>query len=843
MNAKFIALLRREFCAYFSTPLAYLFLFTFQVLSGIFTFFVGGFYERGQADLAPFFDYHPWLYLAFIPAVSMRLWAEEQRLGTQELLLTLPIRLGEAVFAKFLAAWLFVGLGLSLTFPIWVTVNWLGEPDNGVIFTAYLGSFLLAGAYLALGEAISATTSSQAVAFIVTLTLGFLLTAAGTPAVLAMFLPWASVTLIDHVAALSLPFHFQALARGTLEGRDLVFFFLVILGWLGICAFLVLQAGQWRRPILLAVSLSLLGAALLSPLLPSFRLDLTEDKLYTLSPGTHKLLASLKEPIVLEFYFSDRASRELPAIRAYARQVYELLKEYQRASKQIQLRRIEVEPFSTAEDQAQERGLSGVRLIPGAPEIYFGVAAISPAGRKAVIPFFTRERERYLEYDLTSLLVQVTRTHPPRIALYAEPDLLVRGGINPWNQAPQSPWTAIEQVAKFYPVTFLEKGFRTIPQDIDLLVLIHPKELFETSLYAIDQFVLQGHPALMFVDPYAELDGPPRFVASNRNKTSDLNRLFHAWGFACEADYFVADATYATPVTVAQGRAPAHHLGLLSLDQNAFGDEALLAGLKRLALSSAGAIRQLDCKGTEVPCPSFIPLIQSSPQAMAMPKVALDYLFDPQILYEAFRPQGQRFILAARIEGRFPSAFASPPEGAGTHPHLSLAQAPANLIVVGDSDLLADRLWAKSQTGENGERMLIPMSDNGAFLLSAIDYLTGHPELIAVRSRGLYLRPLTRVETLRRQAESRVHSKLAELETQLAATERKLKDLNDPKALKERLRLRAEIRELMYQFNREVEALGNRLKLIHLLLAPAALTLLAYIVAFALRARARRRPL
>jgi ABC-type uncharacterized transport system involved in gliding motility auxiliary subunit/ABC-type transport system involved in multi-copper enzyme maturation permease subunit len=832
MSTRLLALVGREFSAYFATPLAYLFLFAFQVLSGIFTFFVGGFYERGQADLAPFFDYHPWLYLVLAPAVSMRLWAEERRLGTQELLLTLPISLGEAVIAKFLAAWAFMGTALLFTFPLWVTVNWLGDPDNGAIFTAYLGSFLLAGAYLALGEAISATTSSQTSAFIITLAFGFLLTAAGTPAVLSMFLPWAPATLIDHVAALSLPFHFQALARGTLEMRDLVFFVLFILGWLGIGACFVAQTG--RRQTLL-VSLSLLSAALLSPLLPSLRLDLTEDKLYTLLPGTHQLLASLKEPVILEFYFSDRASRELPAIRAYARQVYELLKEYQRATKQLKLRRIEVEPFSTAEDQAQERGLSGVRLAPNVPEIYFGLAAISPAGRKAVIPFFTQERERYLEYDLTSLLVQVTRPRPPRIALYAEPDLLVRGGINPWNQAPQSPWTAIEQVAKFYAVTFLEKGFRTLPQDADLLLLLHPKELSEASLYAIDQFVLQGRPALIFVDPYAELDGPPRFIAPNRNKTSDLNRLFRAWGFECSAEDFVADATYATPVTVAQGRAPSPHLGLLSLDQNAFSEEAILAGLKRLVLSSAGAIRQLECR-REAPCPSFSPLIQSSPQAMTMPKVALDYLFDPQILYEAFRPQGQRFTLAARIAGKFPSAFASPPEGAETRGHLNLAQAPAHLIVVGDSDLLADRLWLK-KPAEGGES--VPVSDNGAFLLSAIDYLTGHPELIAVHSRGPHLRPLTRVEALRRQAESHVHRKLAELETQLAATER----LNDPEALTSAQRLRAEIRALKFQFNREVEALGNRLKLIHLLIAPTALTLLAYGIAFALRTQARRRPL
>lgn len=230
---------RRELAAYFATPLAYLFLFIFQALSGICTFFLGGFYERGQADLRPFFDYHPWLYLILIPAVSMRLWAEEQRSGSIELLLTLPLTLAEAILGKFLAAWLFVGLALMLTFPLWLTVNWLGTPDNGVILAAYLGSWLMAGAYLAVGEALSAATDSQAIAFIATAVTCFFLTAAGTPVVLEVFHQWAPTWLVDQVANLSFLAHFQSLARGTLDLRDLSFFAFTILGWLVVCAIVI----------------------------------------------------------------------------------------------------------------------------------------------------------------------------------------------------------------------------------------------------------------------------------------------------------------------------------------------------------------------------------------------------------------------------------------------------------------------------------------------------------------------------------------------------------------------------------------------------------------------------
>nr|BAL55723.1 ABC-2 type transport system permease protein [uncultured Gammaproteobacteria bacterium] len=827
-------LCQRELAAYFATPLAYVFLFVFQVLCGILTFFVGGFYERGQADLAPFFDYHPWLFLFFAPAVAMRLWAEERRLGTQELLITLPVSLGETVIAKFLAAWGFVGLALALTFPLWVTVNWLGDPDNGAIAAAYLGSWLMAGAYLAVGEAISAATTSQTIAFVVTAAVGFILTAAGTPAVLAMFLPWAPAGLIDQVAALSFPAHFYSLARGTVALRDLGFFALTIAAWLLACAYLIDRARSFRRPRLLWAALASLLGAQATAALPNFHLDWTEGQLYTLSPATRQLLAKLNPPVRLEFYFSARAAKDLPAVRAYARRVFDLLKEYA-ASGRIRLQRIEVEPFSEAEDRAAERGLKGVRLHPEVPEIYFGLVAES-SGRRAAIPFFNQERERYLEYDISELIAQVSRDHPPRIALYAEPNLLLRGGINPWNQAPQPPWAAVEALARGASLTWLDKDFQTIPEDTELLVLIHPKALAEASLYAIDQFVLRGRPALIFVDPYAELDGPPRFVAPNVSKSSDLNRLFRAWGFEHRTDRFVADARYATLVTVAAGRPPSRHLGLLSLDREALSDEAILASLDKLVFSSAGALWPLN------PGIAFVPLARSSDQAMEMPTVALDYLFDPAILNEAFQAQGRPLTLAARIEGRFASAFAEgPPPGTASGSHLRQSQTLSRLIVVGDSDFLTDRLWVKAQTGPDGERELQALSDNGAFLLSAVDYLTGHPELIAIRGRGQYLRPLTRVEALRRQAETRFQAKLEALRAQLADAEHKLHDRQDPAALQERLRLRAELRQLMYQYNQEVETLGNRLKLIHLALAPLASTLLVWAAAFGLRALARRR--
>lgn len=227
MNRTF-AIMRRELMGYFSTPLAYVFIVIFLVLTSTFTFYLGNFYERGQADLSPFFSFHPWLYLFLVPAISMRLWAEERKTGTIELLMTLPIEPWEAVLGKFLAAWAFTGLALGLTFPIWITVNYLGDPDNGVIVAAYLGSLLMAGGFLAVGAFISATTKNQVIAFILSVVACFGLLLAGSSLVLDLFSSWAPQALVDAIASLSFLTHFANISKGVIDLRDLVYFSVLI---------------------------------------------------------------------------------------------------------------------------------------------------------------------------------------------------------------------------------------------------------------------------------------------------------------------------------------------------------------------------------------------------------------------------------------------------------------------------------------------------------------------------------------------------------------------------------------------------------------------------------------
>jgi len=219
---------KREFAAYFATPLAYVFIVIFLLAMGAFTFYVGRFYDNGIADLSVFFGYHPWLYLFLVPAIAMRLWAEERRSGTMELLLTLPVPLWATVVGKYLAAWAFIAVALALTFPIWITVNYLGDPDNGVIVASYVGSLLMAGAYLAIGACISSTTNNQVIAFVVTVVVCFLFTISGAPLVLDFFRAWAPLALVSAVSSFSFLTHFTSIEAGVIDLRDLIFFFSLI---------------------------------------------------------------------------------------------------------------------------------------------------------------------------------------------------------------------------------------------------------------------------------------------------------------------------------------------------------------------------------------------------------------------------------------------------------------------------------------------------------------------------------------------------------------------------------------------------------------------------------------
>jgi len=226
------AIIKRELQGYFSTPIAYVFIVIFLILSGVFAFYLGGLYERNQADLAPFFAFHPWLYLFLVPAVSMRMWSEERRSGNIELLMTLPVKQRDLVLGKFFSSWIFIAISLFLTFPIWISINYLGDPDNGLIIASYIGSLLLAGAFLAIGSCVSVSSKNQVISFIITAVICFLFLLAGLPMVLDFFSAWMPQFLVDSIASTSFLSHYSSINKGVLDLGDIVYFTLVIAVWL-----------------------------------------------------------------------------------------------------------------------------------------------------------------------------------------------------------------------------------------------------------------------------------------------------------------------------------------------------------------------------------------------------------------------------------------------------------------------------------------------------------------------------------------------------------------------------------------------------------------------------------
>ncbi|WP_217474683.1 Gldg family protein [Stutzerimonas stutzeri] len=565
------------------------------------------------------------------------------------------------------------------------------------------------------------------------------------------------------------------------------------------------------------------------------RLDLTEQKLYTISDGTKTILDGLDKPIELDFFYSDEATKGLVALRNYARRVEELLRAYEReAGGNLKLHIVDPEPFSEEEDRAAELGLQAVPLNQGGDKVYFGLAATNADGRTQSIPFFALDQEEFLEYDLSRLVQSVASPQRPVVGVLS--DLPITGGFDMRTQQATSPWTMLEEIRQLFHIESLERNVDLIPASVSVLMVVHPKGLPEQTLYAIDQFVMRGGKLLVFLDPYSEADPGMGFMPGEPGdgKASDLEPLLKAWGVKMAPDRVVLDAANAMSVGVGEERRPVRHPAWLSLpQQNMDSDDVTTASLESLTLATSGFLEPLENATTR-----FTPLVQSSSYAMPIEAQRFDTLENPEVLLRELEPTGERYTLAARIRGPAHSAY---PDGIEGRKDGLKDSASINVIAVADTDLLADRMWVQVQDFF-GQRMPQPWADNGTFVINALDNLSGTDALISVRSRGRFARPFVVVEELQRQAENRFREKEEALQQRLAATEAQLAELQGPNAegaieltaeqqaalqryMQEKLRIRKELREVRYQLNADIEALGRLLKFFNIALVPLVLTL------------------
>ncbi len=609
------------------------------------------------------------------------------------------------------------------------------------------------------------------------------------------------------------------------------------------------------------VALALLFAGvtiLLDHALRGARIDLTQNHLYTVAPGTKRILASLKEPINLYFYYSAEAADQYPQIKTYAGRVEDLLEELAaRSNGKLLLHVIDPQPFSDDEDRASDFGVQSVQLGAGGRKLFFGLAGTNSTDGHAAIPFFDPNKEQFLEYDVMKVVYQLATPKKPVVGWISS--LPMEGGFDPSTGRPTEPWIVMQQAQQLFTVRTLDSNITKIDPDISVLVLVHPKKLSPATQYAIDQYALQGGHILAFVDPVAEQDpsganpsNPMAAMAADRS--SHLEPLLSAWGVSFDPKQVIGDADHALNVTMRQGEAPVRHLGILGLDASSINhQDVITSGLSEINVETAGFLTPR--KGATT---TFEPLLTTSADSAPIPASRFAMLFDPASLQDGFHPTGERYAIAARITGRVKSAFPSgPPAGVKPIPGeapLKASVKPLDLVVVADSDLLADYLWVREQS-LFGQRIATPWASNGDFVANALDNLTGSADLISVRGRAAFTRPFTRVERLRAVADQRFRAKEQELENELHQTEDKLSALqsrrNDKTSLiltpeqerelgefqQEKLRIRKQLRAVQLSLDEDINRLGTILKVLNIIVAPA----LFAIIALALAWRRRRR--
>jgi ABC-type uncharacterized transport system involved in gliding motility auxiliary subunit len=613
---------------------------------------------------------------------------------------------------------------------------------------------------------------------------------------------------------------------------------------------------------LVALAVLFLAVVMLSNVgLRGMRVDLTQNRLYTLSRGTQQVLAELKEPVNLYFYFSrEAAAKQAPLLMPYATRVREFLEELAaRSNGKIHLRMVDPQPFSDDEDRAGEFGLQSLQS-GGGDALYFGLAGTNSTDGRSAIPTFQADREEFLEYDVAKLINDLGTPKKPVIGLIST--LGMQGQFNPMTGQMGDPWPIYTQLEELFTVRSLTPDTDHIDQDVDVLLLVHPKHLAQKTLYAIDQFVMRGGRILLFVDPNAGGDtsgqDPSNPMAGMMaDHSSDLEPLLKAWGVDYDPTKVIGDLALGLEVRTNVQSPPVRHIGILGLSHDDMDHkDVLTASLEKINLATAGWVAARP--GAKI---TFEPLLLSSTSAAPIPAQRFNALTDPSTLRDGFKPTGIRYALAARITGPVDSAFPQGPppnEKAPAGPpaaHLTKSAQPANIVIIADTDMLMDYMWVQMHE-VLGQRVAQAFANNGDLVANILDNLSGSSALISVRGRATFSRPFERVEALRHQADDRLRSKALELQSELQQTETKLTELqnkrNDQSSLMlspeqeaelkrfvaEKARVRKELRETQRGLDVDIDRLDSWLKVVNIAIAPLCVAV-AGVIILSLRRRRR----
>lgn len=589
--------------------------------------------------------------------------------------------------------------------------------------------------------------------------------------------------------------------------------------------------------------------ALATLLFGGARFDLTEQRLYSLSSGTRAIIDKIEEPVRLQFYFSDKATAGNPPLRNYARQVRELLDEYSsRGGDRLPLRVIDPEPFSEAEERAVQLGVQPVQSRAGAETVYFGLVAVDSLDRHKTIPFFDLSQETALEYQISRLLYTLLNPQKPVVGLLSALDTSV-GGVR-GSQGRPAPWSILDYIRESFALEELGDSLQALPE-VDVLMVVRPASMSDDTLYLIEQYVLKGGRALIFVDPWPEsLRGGNPLIA----RESPVIKMLAAWGLTIDPIGLAGDPTLALQVNI--GGATQRHPAYMGLKSEVISrDDIITAQLDSINLSTAGQLR-LD---EDAENPQSEVLLSTTDEGGGIELTWLQSQRDAARLRQLMRTSGirGRLPLAVRVSGEAKASFAAAPSTRDYTFEEVREASGVNLIVVGDTDMLTDPYWVRAQRFL-GRVFTSETADNGSFVQNALENLSGGEDLISVRSRGRFSRPFTVVEAIRREADENYRERSDRLEKRLRETEQELRKLQKEareqadkvqlrrekrravaKFKRERTRIRKQLREVRHQLNRDIDGLNMRLRMINIIAAPLLLTLFLFAV-YALTARMMR---
>ncbi len=629
--------------------------------------------------------------------------------------------------------------------------------------------------------------------------------------------------------------------------------------------------------LLIAVVLLIAINVFASAALRSARIDLTEQKLFTLSDGTRSILGNIEEPIDITFYYSEGiAAENAPMLDAYATRVREMLEEYRDAAGgNLRLNVVEPQPFSEEEDAATLAGLQGVPVNNAGDSLFFGLVANNSVDESEAIPFLDQRREQFLEYDLSRIVYDLTNTEKTVVGVMTE--LPVMGDSDPMAalQNPQGykqPWMIVEQLRELYEVREVGTGVAEIDEDVSVLLVIHPKDFSRRTQYAIDQFVLGGGRLILFVDPYCEADEPPAdpqnpYARLWAPRASDLPVLLENWGVELVEDRFLGDRQTAVRINARNERGlsePVDYVGIQRLMADQLNqDDLVTTNVGDVIVGIPGALQIVEGAETNVEA-----LVSSTEDAMLIDLEKIKFQPNPRELLSEFEPSGEQHPIVVRVSGSVKTAFPGGryedelPEGEDFETpddHLETSSDDVNVLVFADADLLNDPYWVQVQNFF-GQRMAFPISQNPALLLNGIENLSGSSDLISVRSRGNTTREFALVKEIQRDAEARYREREQELLDNIEEIEGKLREIqtttdeagqvslyltpeqksaiDDYQA--ERVNARKELRNVRYELNKDIERLGTTIKVVNIGAIPLIVAIFAVVLGI-IRVQ-RRRP-